>query len=94
MKMRFLTILIATIATNSGCLTIPKKPDTRTTMLNVYKDNMGQIRAYGDSEFKGRRERLDILQMDKNICKPYQDAIKEMDWGIKVLELLKSEIYK
>lgn len=93
MKMRFLTILIA-IATNSGCLTIPKKPDTRTTMLNVYKDNTGQIRAYGDSEFKGRRERLDILQMDKNICKPYKDAIKEMDWGIKVLELLKAEIYK
>lgn len=94
MKTLSLIILTAAIATNSGCLTIPKKPDTRTTMLNVYKDNTGQIRAYGDSEFKGKRERIDILRMDKNICKPYQDAIKEMDWGIKVLELLKSEIYK
>lgn len=87
-------ILNVVVIFSVGCISLPKKPDTRQTVLNVYTDKDGNLRAYGDSKFKGQRKRINIKEMDKNICTPYADAEKELSWMIKVMELIKSEIYK
>lgn len=90
-----LTILLIVTTLLVSCVGLPKKPESRRTMLNIYKDNQGRVRAYGDSRYKGKREKItDLLKLDKNICTPYGDYIKDADWMIKVIELLKSEVYK
>lgn len=90
-----LMIFFAMTISLSSCISIPKKPEMRRTFLNIYKTKKGVYRAFGDSEYKGKREKiLELDKLDKNICIPSDQYIKSVDWTIKVLELLKSEIYK